>query len=73
MAKTGMTLAPGSVLVGVLEVSGRRSAGYQLMSYLAQIMDGVLKNLDLEKYEEKMGELERAVEELQRTSSQAAG
>ncbi len=73
MAKTGMTLAPGSVFVGVLEVSGRRSAGYQLMSYLAQIMDGVLKNLDLEKYEEKMGELERAVEELQRTSSQAAG
>ncbi len=46
---------------------------YQLMAYLAQILDGVLRNLDLEKYEEKMGELERAVEELQRTSPQATG
>lgn len=46
---------------------------YQLMAYLAQILDGVLRNIDLERYEEKMVELEKSVEELQRTSSQASG
>ncbi len=46
---------------------------YQLMAYLAQILDGVLRNLDLEKYQEKMGELEKAVEELQRTAPQVTG
>ena len=46
---------------------------YQLMAYLAQVLDGVLRNVDLERYEEKMEELERTVEELQRTSSQATG
>lgn len=46
---------------------------YQLMAYLAQILDGVLKNADLEKYEEKMEQMERTVEELQRTSTPVAG
>ena len=41
--------------------------------YLAQVLDGVLRNVDLERYEEKMEELERTVEQLQRTSSQATG
>jgi hypothetical protein len=46
---------------------------YQLMAYLAQILDGVLRNVDLERFEGKMEELERTVEELQRTGPQAAG
>jgi len=33
----------------------------------------VLRNLDLERFESKMGELEKTVEELQRTGPQAAG
>ena len=43
---------------------------YQLMTYLAQVLDGVLRNVGLERYDEKMEELERNVEQLQRTSSQ---
>ncbi len=69
---------------GLAKASGRRTRKshggvspkvrwYQLMGYLAQTLDGVLRNVDLEKYEEKMGELERAVEELQRTNPQATG
>ena len=46
---------------------------YQLMGYLVQVLDGVLRNVDLEKYEGKMEELEKTVEELQRTISQTTG
>ena len=46
---------------------------YQLMAYLAQILDGVLRNVDLERFEGKMEELEKTVEELQRTGPQPAG
>ena len=42
---------------------------YQLMGYLAQVLDGVLKNLDLEGVKEKMDQLEDALNELQRTTS----
>ncbi len=69
---------------GLAKAAGRRSRKghgglspkarwYQLMAYLAQILDGVLRNVDLERYEEKMEELERTVEELQRTGPQATG
>src|SRR5713101_7724104 len=44
---------------------------YQLMGYLAQVLDGVLRNVALDRYEEKMEELEKTVEELQRTVPQA--
>ncbi len=46
---------------------------YTLMAYLTQILDGVLRNANLEEYEEKMEQMERTVEELQRTSTPAAG
>jgi len=46
---------------------------YTLMAYLAQILDGVLRNADLEKYEEKMEQMEKTVEELQRTTTPVAG
>ena len=41
---------------------------YQLMGYLAQVLDGVLKNLDLETVKEKMDQMENALDELQRTN-----
>ncbi len=41
---------------------------YQLMGYLAQVLDGVLKNLDLESVREKMDQMETALDELQRTN-----
>ena len=41
---------------------------YQLMGYLAQVLDGVLKNLDLESVKEKMDQMETALDELQRTN-----
>ena len=41
---------------------------YQLMGYLAQVLDGVLKNLDLESVKEKMDQMEMALDELQRTN-----
>ena len=41
---------------------------YQLMGYLAQVLDGVLKNLDLESVKEKMDQMENALDELQRTN-----
>ena len=44
---------------------------YQLMGYLAQVLDGVLKNLDLEGVKEKMDQMEMTLDELQRTTSTA--
>ena len=41
---------------------------YQLMGYLAQVLDGVLKNLDLESVKEKMDQMEITLDELQRTN-----
>ncbi len=46
---------------------------YQLMAYLAQTLDGVLNNMDLEKVREKMDQLEMAVDELQRTTPKTGG
>jgi hypothetical protein len=44
---------------------------YQLMAYLAQVLDGVVKNLDLEGVREKMDQMETVLDELQRTSPTA--
>ena len=41
---------------------------YQLMAYLAQTLDGVLKNSDMEQYEGRIEQVEKMVEEMQRTS-----
>jgi hypothetical protein len=41
---------------------------YQLMAYLAQVLDGVLKNLDLESVKEKMDQMDLVLDELQRTT-----
>ena len=41
---------------------------YQLMGYLAQVLDGVLRNFDLESVREKMDQMEIALDELQRTN-----
>lgn len=41
---------------------------FQLMGYLAQVLDGVLRNLDLESVREKMDQMETALDELQRTN-----
>ncbi len=41
---------------------------FQLMGYLAQVLDGVLRNLDLESVREKMDQMESALDELQRTN-----
>ena len=41
---------------------------YQLMGYLAQVLDGVLKNSDMERIESKMEEMENMVDDLQRTT-----
>jgi hypothetical protein len=38
------------------------------MAYLAEILDGVLKNLDLEGVKEKMDQMETVLDELQRTT-----
>jgi hypothetical protein len=46
---------------------------YQLMSNLAQVLDGVLKNIDLEGVKEQMDKLEVQMDELQRTTPQAGG
>jgi len=62
--------------------SGRRSrsgAGgispkerwYLVMGYLAQVLDGVLKNFDLESVKEKMDQMDLALDELQRTTPTA--
>lgn len=42
---------------------------YQLMGYLAQTLDGVLKNLNLQEVQEKIDSLQVALDELQRTTS----
>src|SRR5207247_9752290 len=44
---------------------------YQLMGYLAQVLDGVLKSLDWQGVKEKMDQMERALGELQRTNPEA--
>ena len=46
---------------------------YQLMTYIAQILDGVLRNLELGEVEAKLETLEKAVDELQRQTPQTAG
>ncbi len=38
------------------------------MAYLAQVLDGVLKNLDLESVKEKMDQMDLVLDELQRTT-----
>jgi hypothetical protein len=38
------------------------------MGYLAQVLDGVLENLDLESVKEKMDQMEITLDELQRTN-----
>jgi hypothetical protein len=38
---------------------------YQLMGYLAQVLDGVLKNLDLESVKGKMDQMETFLDELE--------
>ena len=40
----------------------------QLMAYLTQVLDGVLRNLDVESIREKMDQMETALDELQRTN-----
>jgi len=44
---------------------------YQLMGYLAQVLDGVLKNFDLEGVKMKMDQMEITLDELQRTTQTA--
>ncbi len=44
---------------------------YQLMGYLAQVLDGVLKNFDLEGVKAKMDQMEITLDELQRTTQTA--
>jgi len=62
--------------------SGRRSRSggggispkerwYLVMGYLTQVLDGVLKNFDLESVKEKMDQMETVLDELQRTTSTA--
>ena len=73
-----------NVVEGLAKSSGKRSKRgtggvspkarwYQLMAYLAQTLDGVLRNVELEKVREKLEQLEMTVDELQRTSPQAGG
>ena len=38
------------------------------MAYLAQVFDGVLKNLDFESVKEKMDQMDLVLDELQRTT-----
>ncbi len=46
---------------------------YQLMSYIAQILDGVLRNVELSEVREKLEGLERTVDELQKETQQTTG
>ena len=43
---------------------------YQLMGSLVQVLDAVLRNEDMERFEVKLGEMERTIEELARISGQ---
>ena len=43
----------------------------QLMAYLAQTLDGVLKNSDIQGLEDKMDAMEKMLAELQRSSQRA--
>ncbi len=71
-----------NVVEGLAKKSGRKtrkgSGGvpakarwYQLMTYIAQILDGVLRNVELGNVQEKLEMLEKTVEELQRQTRQA--
>ena len=44
---------------------------YQPMAYLAQTLDGVLKNSDIQGLEDKVDAMEKMVAELQRSSQRA--
>ena len=44
---------------------------YQLMAYLAQTLDGVQKNSDIQGLEDKMDAMEKMLAELQRSSHRA--
>ncbi len=46
---------------------------YQLMTYIAQILDGVIRNVELGEVEAKLETLEKTVEELQRQTRQTTG
>ena len=46
---------------------------YQIMADIAQILDGVLRNVQLGDVEDKLETLEKAVEELQRQTPQTTG
>jgi len=42
-----------------------------VLGYLAQVLDGILKNFDLESVKEKMDQMDLALDELQRTTPTA--
>ena len=44
---------------------------YLVLGYLAQVLDGILKNFDLESVKEKMDQMDLALDELQRTTPTA--
>jgi hypothetical protein len=46
---------------------------YQLLANLAGVLDGVLKNVNMDDVREKMDKLELEIGELQRTTPQASG
>jgi len=48
----------------VLEESHPKERWYLVMGYLAQVLDGVLKNFDLETVKEKMDQMETTLDEL---------
>ena len=58
----------------------RRSGGtppkarwYQLMAYLSQTLDGVLRNMDMNEVKKRMAELEKMVVSLREQDRQAPG
>lgn len=63
--------------------SGRKPAGsggippkfrwYQLMGYLSQTLDGVLRNMDMNEVRKRMAELEKMVVRLREQDEQAPG
>ncbi len=46
---------------------------YQLMTYTAQVLDGVLRNVEMETVEAKLERLEKTVDEIQKQSQQVTG